>query len=374
MRSKTFTHALSFSDASSTISSVSHFHPFRIHPMERVHASFLCHAEAPTRVAAGAQVLLHDFADADILDLNLVAEFHARFRRRAGMLFLRQVPFKDRHRALRSNRQHDVQRNIIWVAVQHPVRKNPEVVRGEPFSCVLIASRGGISGLRTSNRTELPHMLRIRLHCISVEVQFAIQPRMHARQVIAFEIIIHISFPVALHLICAALEELHACNRKSLDLPRQFAEACSQWLGIRIEIHEHKGEPLLGSHRHKREIFWPKSFDAFYLGGADQRPVKIISPAVVTAAEELARPASLGWRSSAVATYIVESAQHPIGTSHNQQWLAHYFSREIGARTRHLAAVPYHLPCAAENLFLFSSMYCRIGINARGQSPRPRNV
>ena len=152
---------------------------------------------------------------------------------------------------------------------------------------------------------------------------------MHARQVIAFEIVIHISFPVALHHICAALESLHTCNKKSVDLPRQFAEAFSQRLGIRIEIHEHKVEPLLGSHRHKREIFWPKSFDALDLGGANQRPVKIISPAVITAAEELARPASLGWRSSAVAAYIVKSAQHSIGTPHNQQWLAYYFVKTI---------------------------------------------
>lgn len=58
--------------------------------MERVHTSFLCHAEASPRVAAGAQVLLHHFADADILDLNLVAELHGRFGRRAAMLFLRK--------------------------------------------------------------------------------------------------------------------------------------------------------------------------------------------------------------------------------------------------------------------------------------------
>jgi hypothetical protein len=95
---------------------------------------------------------------------------------------------------------------------------------------------------------------------------------------------------------------------------------------------------------------------------------------VITAAEELARPASLGWRSSAVAAYIVKSAQHSIGTPHNQQWLAYYFSREIVARIRHLTEMADHLPCASENFLFFSSMYSRIGINARGQSPRPRNV
>ena len=43
--------------------------------MERVHAFLLFDTVAATLVAAGVQVLLHGFADSDILDLNLVAEF-----------------------------------------------------------------------------------------------------------------------------------------------------------------------------------------------------------------------------------------------------------------------------------------------------------
>ena len=45
-----------------------------VHAVEGVDAFFLLRAEAPALVAARAQVLLHGFADSDVLVLNLVAE------------------------------------------------------------------------------------------------------------------------------------------------------------------------------------------------------------------------------------------------------------------------------------------------------------
>src|SRR6202021_1601021 len=68
-------------------------HRLDIHPMKRVHAFFLFHAVASARVASGSQILLHGFADADILDLNLLAEFHRALRHWRRMVFFRQIPF-----------------------------------------------------------------------------------------------------------------------------------------------------------------------------------------------------------------------------------------------------------------------------------------
>src|SRR5256885_15992948 len=51
-------------------------HDFRIHPVKSVHALFLRHTEPPVGVAPRPQILLHCFANTDILQLDLVAELH----------------------------------------------------------------------------------------------------------------------------------------------------------------------------------------------------------------------------------------------------------------------------------------------------------
>jgi hypothetical protein len=57
-------------------------HEVGVHPMKSVNSFFLFDAESTARVTARSQILLHGFADPDILNLNLMAEFHRRFGRR----------------------------------------------------------------------------------------------------------------------------------------------------------------------------------------------------------------------------------------------------------------------------------------------------
>jgi hypothetical protein len=64
-------------------------HHFGIHSMKCMHAFFLLHAEAAPGVAARMQILLHNFADADIFKLNLVTECHRLFGRQPFVVFLR---------------------------------------------------------------------------------------------------------------------------------------------------------------------------------------------------------------------------------------------------------------------------------------------
>ena len=52
-------------------------------------------------------------------------------------------------------------------------------------------------------------MRRPRFDRVGVVIEFAVQSGVHAGQVIAFEVIVDICFPVALHLVGTALEKLH---------------------------------------------------------------------------------------------------------------------------------------------------------------------
>ena len=129
-----------------------YLHPLRIHAMKCMHAFLLLHAVAAPRIAARTQILLHALADGNIFDLDLVAEFHRSLRRRAAMFLLRQIPFKNRQRALRLERQHNIQRNIVGIAVQHPVGKNPEIVGRQILARFLISARSRVPRLRPANR------------------------------------------------------------------------------------------------------------------------------------------------------------------------------------------------------------------------------
>src|SRR5579864_9032236 len=118
--------------------------------MKGVHTLFLFRAEAAALVAAGMQILLHRFANRKVLALDLVAELDGLLGRFSAYIFLRQIPLEDGETAVWGNRQHDIERDVIRITVQHPVRKCPEVIGREVFSSFLVAAWRCVSGLRTA--------------------------------------------------------------------------------------------------------------------------------------------------------------------------------------------------------------------------------
>ena len=124
-------------------------------------------------------------------------------------------------------------------------------------------------------------------------------------------------------------------------------------LRIGIEIYEDEIEPFLGAHRGQREIFCAKILHAFDLGGAEQRAVERISPAVIAAAEEFARAAAFGRRSGAMAADVIKTSQLSVCAAHEQQGFAHQFGGEIVAGLFDLAGVTHDLPGAREDFFFF---------------------
>ncbi len=214
----------------------------------------------------------------------------------------------------------------------------------------------------------------MRLHHVSVVVEFAIQSRMHAGQVVTFEIVIHISLPVALHVVSPAFEQLHPGKVKLLSLLRQFAQALAQRTRIRIQVHENKTEPFLDPHRRQSKILRTKSFDALNLGGADQRSIQTVGPSVISAAKEFARTAAFGRRPGAVPAHVIKAAQFAVVIAHDQQRLADQLGRKVVAGVRHLVAMPHHLPAAGKDSLFLGRKRLRPGIEMRGQSPGPRNI
>src|SRR6476646_11164805 len=94
-----------------------HIHHSSIHAVEGVYPRLLLDAVTPPLVTSRVQISLHGLANPHIFDLNLVAELHRSFGRRTAQIFLRQIPLEYRPRPVGRNRQHDVQRNIIGIAV-----------------------------------------------------------------------------------------------------------------------------------------------------------------------------------------------------------------------------------------------------------------
>ena len=175
-----------------------------------------------------------------------------------------------------------------FITVEHPVWKDPEIICRQVFGGLLVPPWNCIPRLRAANRTELPNMARIRLDRVRVVIQLAIQSGMHAGQVVAFEIVIHVSLPVAFHLVGASFEQLHAGKTKTLRLIGKVSETFQQWFGLGIKVDEDKIGPLFGPHRSQRKFFGIEAGLAFEFRRADQRPVQPIGPSVIAAAKQLA--------------------------------------------------------------------------------------
>src|SRR5580692_501331 len=254
------------------------------------------------------QVLLYRLANRNIFNLDLIAELDRVLRGFTIERFLGQVPFENRPGTVSPEWQNDVEGNIVGIAVEHPVGKYPEIIRGQVFARFLISARSSVPGLRSSNRTELPHMTPEGFHCVGPIIQLPIQSRMHAGQVIALKIIVNVSLPVAFHVVRAALEELHSGKIEAFYLLWKYAQAHCQGLGIGIQVYENQVEPLLNAYRCQGESVRTEIMLALEFGSADQGSIQPVGPTVVAAAEELARTASFRGRSSAMAANIVKTA------------------------------------------------------------------
>ncbi len=111
---------------------------------------------------------------------------------------------------------------------------------------------------------------------------------------------------------------LHPAKTKAFGLRGKVAQALDQRFGSGIKIDEDQIEPFFGPHRSQRKFFGIETSLPFKFRGADERAVKPVGPAVIAAAKELARTASLGRRPGAMAANVVETAQFALSAAHQQ--------------------------------------------------------
>src|SRR6202795_4552382 len=345
-----------------------HRHEFAVHLVEGVDAFFVLHAVAAAVIAAGVQILLHDFADADVFGLNLVAEGHSFAGGFAPQISLGQIPFKNCQRALGPQGQDDVERDVIGIAIEHPVGKDPEIIGGQVITGLLIPAWGGVSGLGAADRAPLTDILGIRLDGVGVVVDFTIERRVDTRQVVSLEIVVDVGLPVAVHFAGAALGELHTVEGELLRLGGQFAQRLAQRAGLGIEIHEDEVEPFFDANRDEAEVFGIKIFDAIEFGGDEQSAVEAVSPAVVGAAEEFAVSAAGGGVAGAMAADIIKAAENAVVAASDEERLSDEVEGKVVAGARDLVHVADDLPGGGEEPGLFVLKSCWVEIKGCGQS------
>src|SRR6202795_1531519 len=351
-----------------------HRHEFAVHLVEGVDAFFVLHAVAAAVIAAGVQILLHDFADADLFGLNLVAEGHSFAGSFAPQISLGQIPFKNRQRALGLQGQDDVERDVIGIAVEHPVGKDPEIIGGQVIAGLLVPARGGVSGLGAADRAPLADILGIRLDGVGVVVDFAIERRVDARQVVSLEIVVDIGLPVAVHAVGAALGKLHAAERELLGMGRQLAQRLAQRAGLGIEIDENEVEPFLDANRDAAEVFRIKIFDAVEFGRDEQSAVEGVGPTVVAAAEKFAVSAAGGGGAGAMAADVMEASKNAVVAASDEERLSDEVKGKVVARARGLAHVADDLPGGGEQPGLFVLKSGRAEIKRCGQGGSASDV
>src|SRR5208282_4193155 len=121
-------------------------------------------------------------------------------------------------------------------------------------------------------------------------------------------------------------------------------------------------------------IFGTESLDPLNFSGAKQRPIQPIRPAVIAAAKQLARTASLRRWSRAMAAHVIKPAQFAIAAAHNQQRLAQQFGGEVISGIRHLVTMSYHLPASREDSFFLGREGSPLSVKMRGQGPRLSDI
>jgi len=220
----------------------------------------------------------------------------------------------------------------------------------------------------------LADVLGIRLDGVGVVVDFTIERRVDARQVVALQIIVDIGLPVAVHVVGAALGKLHAAKGELLGLDGQFAQTFAQRAGLGIEIDENEVGPFFDANRDEPEVFGIKIFDTIEFGGDEQSAVEAVGPAVVAAAEEFPVSAAGGGIAGAMPADVIKATENAIFAAGDEERLSDEVEGKVVAGARGLVRVADNLPGGGEEpgLFVFEGRGAEI--QGCGQSGSARDV
>src|SRR5271163_2221202 len=96
---------------------------------------------------------MNHFADMSVFELDFIAELD---RLAADISpFGWNVPLEYRHACLRPIGQHDIQRDVVGITIEHPVGIDPEIRCAHLSTCLFVAAVNGGFVFWSAGRTRL---------------------------------------------------------------------------------------------------------------------------------------------------------------------------------------------------------------------------
>ncbi len=291
----------------------------------------------------------------------------------AGAVGLQHVPLEARQRFLGSQRQDDVGLQIVGVEVEHQVGKDPVVEGFGRGALGEVAAVERVLVLRADGRVLL-RVVRGRLDPIGAVVELLEELRVHDRDVVPLEVVVHVDLPVARDLVVVLLEEPHVLEGKGGGLFRNRAEHLLEGRRRGVEAYEQKRSPRLHARRGQILLRLLETAHAVPLGRGQELSIQAVGPAVIAAHERLAVARSARDGAGAVAADVGKRMQGAVVGARHDQGLVRHRAGEVVAGERDLLGVTDELPGLRENPVLFALEDGRIAVPGRGDGLRRREV
>ena len=191
--------------------------------------------------------------------------------------------------------------------------------------------------------------LALDLHPIVGHDDVGVELRMDHRQVIAFQIVLHIGLPVAGQDVAAPFHQRETRERRR---GRQRRQKVRKRRGLEVQVCEHQPLPGLHPHREQSIRAGVEAGRGSEIDGVPQPPVERIAPAVIAADEGLATaaPAIRHQGAGAVSADVVEPGHPALGVPHHDhRGAADRFGDIVSGRRDH-RLVADELPGATQHL------------------------
>ena len=283
----------------------------------------------PARIDPGLQIALHLLADLQVLGGDQIRDFeHRRKLRRPRRIEEIEII---QPRLGRPRRRHPLDHIAVAIDIDPQIGPQPA-----PDAAI----DAGVSG-----RGHGEHHLPLNLGPIVGDHDVGVELRMHHRQVVALQIVLHIGLPVAADPVRASLHQRQV-RHSGRPARRQRGQGGLQPISPLAKVDEHQPAPDLHADREQAEGARVEPRQIAKVRRRPQPPVQRIAPAVVAAGERLAAISRTirHQRASPMPTDIVEPGQSPVRLPHHHHRRAADHIGDVVSGARQLADMADELP------------------------------
>jgi hypothetical protein len=208
----------------------------------------------------------------------------------------------------------------------------------------------------------------VQFDFITRRIDRRIECGMYDGDVITFEIILDVGFPVAANFMRYPLRRAKAFERHVTGALCQGFDDGRNRLRRRVHVDENKSPPGFAGERHQRIFARIESFRGAEIARAGEPPVERITPTVITA-DEVAFATALAVRrerTGAMAADVVERA-YPVVAAHGDDGITGNRQRNPLPRLGKLRFVADELPASRKDAAAFVLVHGRITITLGSQ-------